>query len=45
MKDLAEDDVLTSIFSELIDGRYNEYEENLNKVYGKMYKIEGDIEK
>jgi len=45
MKDLADDDVLKDVFSQLIDGRYSEYEKALAKVYGKMDKVDSDIEK
>ena len=44
MKDLADDDVLQEIFSELIDGRYGEYEKAFGKVMGRMDKIEVDLE-
>lgn len=45
MKDLADDDVLREVFTELIDGRYGEYEKAFGKVMGRMDKIEVDLEK
>lgn len=45
MKQLADDDTLRSIFEELIDGRYNEYEKSIAKIHGRMDTIGGDIER
>ena len=45
MEDLADNETLHGIFSELIDNRYKEYEKSLSKVYAKMDKVEGDVER
>jgi hypothetical protein len=45
LKDIADDESLQKLFAELIDGRYIEYEKKIGKVFGKMDKIESDIER
>jgi hypothetical protein len=45
LKDIADDESLQKLFAELIDGRYIEYEKKIGKVFGKMDKIENDIER
>lgn len=45
LEELADNETLNSIFSSLIDRRYTDYEKSLAKVYSKMDKLDGDLEK
>ena len=45
LSDLADNETLQTVFTELIDERYTEYEKSLAKVYGKMDRVDTDIER